>query len=483
MSILNKYKALSLPMKAAIWFIVVNFFTKGISFITVPLFSGILPTEEYGKVSIYLTYQGILINFATFEMYSGAYIRGILRYKGDVPFFTKSEQLLSTIITISFFLVSIPLMPWLIKKSQIDEPTYILMYLYFLFFPAYQCWVGRKRFEYKYKPVVISAVIYTLLSAFVPLAAVIMIEATALIRIIFMLLPEVIFCIPFFIKNVWIKGFTNRKSEVLEQWKFLISFQLPSVVHALSYILLSSVDRIMIGEMVGNSEAGIYSVAATIASVITILSMSANQVLKPWRYQRMESTDYESIKTKSSILLVVFGVAILAWILVAPDIMKLFFRADYYQAVWAIPPISMSVFFVFLYSMFVDIEEYFYKTKYTMYATTISAVANIVMNYFGIKIWGYIACAYTTLICYILLAVLHLYWSNKASKKNDVSIRKIFDVRFICILSLIFVVAEVMFTLTYTISIIRYILLVICVIAVVVNYKKIISLAISIKTK
>ena len=197
----------------------------------------------------------------------------------------------------------------------------------------------------------------------------------------------------------------------------------------------------------------------------------------------MEDKDYESIKSKSSILLVVFGVAILAWILIAPDIMKLFFRADYYPAVWAIPPISMSVFFVFLYSMFVDIEEYFYKTKYTMYATTISAVANIVMNYFGIKIWGYIACAYTTLICYILLAALHLYWSNKAAKKNDASIRKIFDVRFICILSLIFVIAEVVFTLTYTISIIRYTLLAICVIAVVVNYKKIISLVKSIKTK
>lgn len=470
-------------MKAAIWFIVANFFTKGISFITVPLFSGVLSTEEYGKVSIYLTYQGILINFATFEMYSGAYIRGILRYKEDIPFFTKSEQLLSTLITIAVFLTSISLMPWLIKKAQIDGTTYILMYFYFLFFPAYQCWVGRKRFDYEYKPVVITAVIYTLISAFVPLTAVFMIEATASVRIIFMLLPEVIFCIPFFIRNVWIKGFTKRKNEVLEQWKFLLLFQLPSVVHALSYILLSSVDRIMIGEMVGNSEAGIYSVAATIANVITILSMSANQVLKPWRYQRMESKDYESIKSKSSILLIVFGVAILAWIQFAPDIMRLFFRVDYYPAIWAIPPISMSVFFVFLYSMFVDIEEYFYKTKYTMYATTISAVANIVMNYFSIKIWGYIACAYTTLICYILLAALHLYWSNKAAKKNDVSIRRIFDVRFICILSLIFVGAEVLFTLTYNINAIRYILLAICVIAVVVNYKRIISLIKNIKTK
>ena len=88
MYLVNKYNALSLPVKAAIWFIVVNFFTKGVNFITVPIFTHYMSTEEYGKVSIFLTYQGILINFATFEMYSGAYIRGILRYRDNILFFT-----------------------------------------------------------------------------------------------------------------------------------------------------------------------------------------------------------------------------------------------------------------------------------------------------------------------------------------------------------------------------------------------------------
>lgn len=110
MYLVNKYNALSLPVKAAIWFIVVNFFTKGVNFITVPIFTHYMSTEEYGKVSIFLTYQGILINFATFEMYSGAYIRGILRYRDNILFFTWSEQLLSTLITIFVFILSIPIL-------------------------------------------------------------------------------------------------------------------------------------------------------------------------------------------------------------------------------------------------------------------------------------------------------------------------------------------------------------------------------------
>ena len=476
MKIINRYKALSLPVKAALWFIVSNFLIKGISFLTVPLFTYYLSAEEYGKVGIYLTYQDMLINFATMELYSGAYIRGLLRYKDNVSFFTWSEQFLSSIITILVFILSLPAMRFLISNAQINLGIYLLMYSYFMFFPAYQCWVGRKRFEYQYKPVILLAVIYTIISVIIPLFAVIKIEATASARLTFMLIPEVMFCLPFYLKNIHLKRLFARKNEVYEQCKFLISFQAPAVIHAFSYILLSSVDRIMIGKMVGNAETGIYTVATTIASAITILCISANQVLKPWRYQSMEKNEHSTIKSTSNLLLFAFGLGISLWILIAPDLMHILFSAEYHEAIWVIPPVSMSVFFVFLYSMFVDIEEYFYKTKYTMYATTISAVANVILNYVGIRLCGYIACAYTTLICYMLLAALHLYWSNKAAKKNSLAIGRIFDVKFILILSVGLVIAEILFTFSYQMSIVRYTLFVLGVIILILNYKRIHSL-------
>lgn len=472
MQLIKRYKALSLPVKAAIWFTSVNFITKGINFITVPIFTKFLSTSEYGKVSIFLTYQGILINFATFEMYSGAYIRGMLRYKENVSLFTWSEQLLSTIITIIVFIISIPVMPWIIANAQINYHIYILMYCYFMVFPAYQCWVSKKRFDYNYKPVIISAVMYSVLSIIIPLVAVMKLNPTSSVRISFMLFTETTICLPFYLYNIHFRQLISNRKTVLKQWKFLILFQTPSVVHALSYIILSSMDRIMIGKMAGNAETGIYSLATTIASVITILSISANQVLKPWRYQKMEKHNYKIIRSTSNVLLVAFGVAIILWVLVAPDIIHLLFPTDYYQAIWVIPPVSISVFFVFLYSMFVDIEEYYYKTKYTMYATTISAVANIIMNYFGIKLWGYIACAYTTLICYILLAILHLFWSNKASNNHGIHINQIFNIKYICLLSFFLTIGGLLFILTYENQLVRYFFFLLVIILCLLNKNK-----------
>lgn len=469
----EKYKNMSLAAKAALWFTLANFLVKGISFITVPLFAKYLSPSEYGKYSIYQTYQGILINFATFEMYSGAYIRGLLRYKKDEDFFTWSEQALSTLLTVIVFVITIPFIEILINQTETNRVIIVFTYLYFVLFPAYECWVNRKRFTYEYKPVVLSTIIYTISSTIVPLLAVLKISRISNIRIFFMLLAQIIFCLPFYIKNIHINTLIKGNTKVKEQWKFLILFQAPSVVHALSYIILSSMDRIMIGNMVGKAEAGIYSIATTLANVIAIFSISANQVLKPWRYQKMEKGDYKAIKTNSTSLLIAFGSFIIIWILVAPEALKILFSSDYTNAVWAIPPISMSVFFIFLYSMFVDIEEFFYKTKYSMYATTICAILNIVLNYFGIIIWGYIACAYTTLICYILLAVLHCMWANKAAKINNILLTDIFDLKKILIFSLLLVAIEAVITMLYTNMYARYGVTVVLTVAILVNFKKI----------
>ena len=457
--IVNRYQSLSLPLKATFWFTLANFLIKGISFITVPLFTKYLSTEEYGIVSVYLSYQQILLIFATFEMSQGAYMRGILKYKDSKQFFTFSEQALSTLVTVIVFFISLTFKKWFIQSTEINNAIYNLMFIYFLFYPSYQCWVNYNRFTYNYKPVVLMSLLYAFITTVIPLLAIVKLSATAVTRIYFMLLCEIIVCAPFYFINVQLKMLQQNRKLVFEQWKFIILFQAPSIVHSLSFLILGQADRMMIGMMVGKSYAGIYSVAYSLASVISILNTSVNQVFKPWRYQKMEDKEYNKIKSTSTTMLLLFGTLILCWILIAPEFMKLLFNKSYYDAIWTIPPVSMSVFFVFLYSMFVDIEEYFCKTKYTMYATLICSVLNIILNYFGIITIGYIACSYTTLICYILFAVLHGFWSNKASSQCGIHIYDIFNVKLILILSGILLAMELLLTFMYHFTIIRYIVL------------------------
>ena len=51
--LINKYKKVPLPAKASLWFVVCSFLQKGISFITTPIFTRIMTSDNYGVVTMY----------------------------------------------------------------------------------------------------------------------------------------------------------------------------------------------------------------------------------------------------------------------------------------------------------------------------------------------------------------------------------------------------------------------------------------------
>ena len=475
MNILNKYKALSVPVKASFWFTVCNFILKGISFITVPMFAKYLSPEEYGIVSIYNAYQQIFLIFATLELSLGAFQRGFIKYKDHIKLYTNSLQVLWSIITLGLFIITFIFRDVFIKLTETNIVILTLMFTYFLLQPAYDCWINEKRFNYDYRSVVITTIIFTILTTGISLFCVVFIKQTAIVRITSMLVVQVVFCIPFYLKNISIKSFFSNKRAIRSFWSFALSFQLPLVLHSLSYLILAQSDRIMIGAMVGNSKAALYSVAYSLASVVIIFQTSVNQVLKPWRYQKMESKDYKAISNITSIVVIAIGIIILIFILVVPEIMKVLFDPNYYEAVWTIPPVTLSVYFMFLYSIFTDIESYLYKTKYIMYVSIICASINILLNYIGIKIFGYIACGYATLISYIFFAVLHYCFMKKSC--NEVGIKGgIINTRIVVLFSSFLTIAIIIITIFYTNMFIRYSLFILLVALCIWRKNRLISI-------
>lgn len=478
---LTKYHNLSIPIKATFWFTICNFLLKGISFITVPLFAQLLSTDEYGIVSIYNSYQQIFLIFATLELSLGAFQRGILKYRKDIYLFGESVQLLWSINTIIMFLIVLPFKDIFIKLTDTSLTVFILMFMYFIFYPSYDCWVTKKRFDYKYKPAVIATILFTLFTTMGSLISVAIIGHNAEIKITSMLILQILFCIPFYIKNINFRIIKKNKTKVIEFWRFSLLFQLPLVLHSLSYLILAQADRIMIGELVGRSEAALYSVAYSIANVVIIFQASINQVFKPWRFQKLEAHDYKSIKNITNIMITLLGTIIIVFVLVAPEIMKLLFNDEYYEAVWTIPPIALSVFFMFLYTVFTDVESYFSKTKYIMYASVICALVNIVLNFIGIYFWGYISCGYATLISYILFALLHYFFMKKIVKSENIK-EKVFNCRFLIIVSILLIILMIISTLLYRYIYTRYLILVLILVSCFHFKKEIINIFKVIKT-
>jgi O-antigen/teichoic acid export membrane protein len=186
----------------------------------------------------------------------------------------------------------------------------------------------------------------------------------------------------------------------------------------------------------------------------------------------MMEKKYGEIRRITNYLLCAIGVLILAFILVAPEIMKILFTDNYYEAVWCIPPIAISVYFMSLYSNFVGVETYFEKTKYVTYVSVSCGILNIVLNYVCIGWFGYIACGYTTLISYVMFSIGHYYFMNKMCRAQIAGVQ-IFDVKIIIAISLTLVLLSIGVTFLYPYWLIRYGIVIVMLVLALINKDRI----------
>lgn len=472
---IERYKKLSKPIKAAFWFTICNILLKGIRLIVMPIFTRMMSSSEYGIMSVITSYENIFIILATFEIYLGAFQRGILKYKSDLYTFEQTIVLLSNIITIIFS--TIIFVNWTLFNTLtgISVKVFSLMIVYFLVTTPYNCWINKKRFTYEYTAAVLVTLAMTLASNVLPVLGLTFLGHTAEVQVSFTLITYIIFGIPFWIKYWNISNIISNKKLIKEQLKYALKFQCPLVFHSLSYYVLAQSDRVMIGYFADNSKAAYYSIAYSLGYVITILQSSLNLVLKPWRYQKLEKGDYKSIWKISNVLLIFIGGIIVLFALIVPDVLKIFFAPEYYEAVYCMAPVAFGVYFMFLYTMFVDIESYFCKTKYIAYVSGFCAGLNLLLNYFGIKIFGYMACAYTTLVCYMLMAVLYYAFMRRTCRQHNIY-EDLIDPKFTLGWSIGMTFLFGVVLLCYYVQMLRYILIVAIIVIGFMNRNRIISI-------
>lgn len=253
----------------------------------------------------------------------------------------------------------------------------------------------------------------------------------------------------------FIKG---KSFYVKKYWKYAIQFNVPLIPHYISGSILNQGDRVMINSMVGKSAVGIYSVAYNIGMLMQIFTNAINSSYTPWMYTSLKEKKYQEIKKISSILLLL--VACLVWILMAfaPEIITVFASKEYGQAIYVIPPIAASVFFIFMYTIFSNLEFYFEKNKFIMIASIGAAVLNIILNLIFIPVFGYIAAGYTTLGSYVIYCFSHYVFCDLICKK-ELNGERLYDKKFIFALSAIVIMMTFFFSVLYYSTFIRYLLL------------------------
>ena len=108
------------------------------------------------------------------------------------------------------------------------------------------------------------------------------------------------------------------------------------------------------------------------------------------------------------------------------------------------------------------------------------AALNIGLNYIGIKMFGYIAAAYTTLFCYVVFSLAHYFYMCYGIKK-ELGLTKVFKTSRLLILFSVVLMAGLLVIAVYDKIVIRYAIMLVILVAAFIKRKKIISLLKSIK--
>ncbi len=450
----KKYKTMSLPAKASLWFMFCSVVNKGVSFITTPIFTRFLTQEEYGTVNIYNTWMGIITIFATLELATGVFNKAMIKYSNDRDGYTSSSLFLTTCTTIIAFILYLIISKIVPGVLGLPTKIVVMMFLDIFFTTTWSFYTIRNRFDFKYRTIVAVTILANAVGSFLSVLLVwrlpdYHVEA----KIGGLLLVKILIYGVFYFLLL-------KKGRVLfnkDYWKYSVLYNLPLIPHYLSQQILNQSDRIMIDNMCGRADAGIYSLAYQLAVVVQLVTNAVHATFMPWCFQKLANGDEKSIGKRAFQIEMLIGIICTIFSLFAPEFILILGGEKYYSAIYIVPPVSMSVLFVTIYSFFGNIEFYFEKTKFIMIASCAVAALNIVLNWIFIGIYGFVAAGYTTLVCYIVYSIVHYAFMVKICKDNKID--NPFPGTKMWLFGLIMVIVSIGISFAYSVVLLRYIII------------------------
>lgn len=462
----NKYINMSKPVKAAFWFTVCSFLQRGISMIATPIFTRLLSTENYGLYSTYLSWETVLMMLVTLSLYK-AMMNLYVKYNN-------LEMVLSTVcgleLLLSFLwmIIAIFFRNILADWLALSPKLVCCLFASFIFQSVIQCWSLYKRYIYDYKTLVTVTLLSTIGSTIFGIIAVVFISPTAEARVIsntiIMALIGIVLYFSVFKEG---KKFYDKKI-----WLFSLGFCIPLLPHYLSEFILQSSDKIMINYLCGASDVALYSIAYSAGSLINLITNAINSTFAPYQYQKIKSKEYDLLSKRANQVLL-FVAAMLAVIMFfSKEIVLIFGGMKYIESVDVIIPICIGVYFNYMFQLFARVQEYYERKLTVVIPSILCALLNLILNYIFIKLCGYQAAAYTTFFCYALFCLIHYVFYKKVCREI-LNGAQLYDAKGLFIISVVLVISGILITFINKLLWLKYSVLLLGLIVLVVNRKKV----------
>ncbi len=412
-------------------YISANFFLKGLTFLTMPIFTRLLSPSDYGVISIFTTFVGFFSIFFMMGLDSSINLYFFEKDKVYDEFLGSNIIFISvtgSVITVLILLFLNPLAGLIsVDKSIIVYAliSCILSIPITLISSYFQMTQNSRKYSIynilKYSCITILSIILIVNLENSKYLGRLYAELCVSAILFVVLLPQLLKLTKFNFNIKYIK------------YTFIVGF--PLIPHALTQIILNFSDRIIININSGENDVGLYAFAYNIGMVINVVIMGMNQSWAPIFYGKLRDEKYRDIINLSpKFISIIFSIALLL-IVFSRELVIILGEKRYYSSFEIIPFVVLGYVFIFLYLLFANYAFYYKRNLRISLFSMISAAINIALNIIFIPVYGYKFASVSTMIAFLILFLIqYIDVRNYVKKSNLIPLSKFFF-RFLILLA------------------------------------------------
>lgn len=378
---------------------------KGMGFISIPIFTRLLTPDGYGYLAIFSSILAIFSVLLKINMH-GAITRYYYEEKDDFKSYVGS--VLSLVILFNVFIIPILYLLRKVISDSLNIPVDIFVLaiigsVFILPIKLLMSYYQASKQSKKYSILSVSnqvlilpiAVIWTLL----------LVQNRyfgKMYAVVFVSCGLGFFSVYFLLKLSDFRISLNKKHVV-----YALSFGVPLIPHALSGFILNQFDQLIINQLTGSYNTGLYSFAYKIGMIIKIIAAAMNRSWIPLFFANYRDEKYSLINNRALKFSKYMFFMALGLILFSQEVVHVMADSSYHEALNLIPVIvigGMGYFFYLLYSGYAFYKK---RTGIISIVTLLAGFLNIFLNYLLIPRFGYSIAAFTTLVSYFVMFILH----------------------------------------------------------------------------
>ena len=204
--------------------------------------------------------------------------------------------------------------------------------------------------------------------------------------IIFSYLIFGIFSIIYFIKKDSIKFSID-----INILKKILNLSLPLLSSTISIMVMRKSGVLFIDSFFGKTEAGLYGIALNISTIILFISMPFINIWMPYIYKKLANKNqntFLALRSNLFLFTCLIFFASIVFSLISGSIIRIMTTEAFMPAKVFIPWLAFGFALWALYSMYMPFFIHYGKQKFLSIITIVSALSNILANFFLISVIG-----------------------------------------------------------------------------------------------